>query len=105
MGYYYIRLSGNASNLYKIILPWVKYRYKHLPMGIANSPDIFQHEINDLFHGSGFIRACIYDLLVLTKVDCTYHVQNLELTLNKMNENDLNVILKSHSSDKPKWNI
>ena len=38
MGYYNIRLSKNASNLCTIILPWGKYRYKRLTMGVANSP-------------------------------------------------------------------
>ena len=27
VGYYHIRLSKEASNLYTIILPWVKYKY------------------------------------------------------------------------------
>ena len=42
MVYYHIRLSDQASNLCTIILPWRKYKYKRLPMGICNSPDIFQ---------------------------------------------------------------
>ena len=69
-----------------MILPCGKYRYKRLPMGVANSPDIFQQKINDLFHGFEFIRAYIDDWLILTKRDCMYHVHNLELTLNKLKE-------------------
>ena len=38
MGYYHIRLSEQDSNICTIILPWVKYRYKRLPMGDSNSP-------------------------------------------------------------------
>ena len=53
-------------------------------MGVANSPEIFQHKMNDLFHGLNFIRAEIEDLLILTKGYCTDHVNNLELTLNKL---------------------
>ena len=55
--YYHIWLNENASNLCTIILPWVKYRYKRLPMGVDNSSDIFQQNINDLFHGLDFIRS------------------------------------------------
>ena len=51
MGYYHIQLSENASNLCTIILPWGKYRYKRLPMGVANSPDIFKQKMNYLFRG------------------------------------------------------
>ena len=42
VGYYHTQLSENASNLCTIILPWIKYCYKRLPMGVATSPDIFQ---------------------------------------------------------------
>ena len=41
MGYYRICISEDASNLCAIIIPWVKYKYKCLPMGVCNSPDIF----------------------------------------------------------------
>ena len=51
-------------------------------MGFANSPDIFQQKMIDLFHGFEFIRAYIDDMLILTKGDCTYHLPKLELTLN-----------------------
>ena len=84
MGYSHIRLSKNSSNLCMIIIPWVKYRYKHLPMGVANSPDLFQKRTNDLFRGFECIRAYIDDLLILTKVYCTYHILWLQLRLNKL---------------------
>ena len=55
-------------------------------MGVANSREIFQQKMNDLFHGFEFIRACIYDLLILTKGDWADHIQKLELTLNELKE-------------------
>ena len=61
-----------------------KYWYKRLPMGVVNSPDIFQQKINDLFHGFEFILTFIYDLLILTKISLTDHLQKLKLTLNKL---------------------
>ena len=66
-----------------------KYRYKRLPMGVANSLDIFQKKMNDLFHGFEFICANIDDLLILTKGDWKDHIQKLELTLNKLKEKGL----------------
>ena len=56
-GYYHIRLIKNTSNLCTIIIPSVKHCYKLLPTGITNSPDIFQHNMIDIFHGIGFIFA------------------------------------------------
>ena len=67
MGYYHIRHSKNARKLGTIILLWEKYRYKRLPMGISNLPDIFQHKMNDLFHGFEFISAYIDNLFTPTK--------------------------------------
>ena len=84
VGYYHIRLSKNISNLCTIILPWGKYSYKRLTIVFANSPEIFQQKMNDLFHRFEFIRAYIDDIFILTKGDWTYHVQKLDLTLNKL---------------------
>ena len=64
MVYYHIRISKNASILSTIILPWGKYRYKYLPMGVTNSPEIFQQKMNNLFHGYEFIRVYIDNILV-----------------------------------------
>ena len=66
-----------------------KYCYKRLPIGVSNSPDISQQNMNDLFHGIEFIRVYIYDLLILIKVDWTYHVHKLQPTLNKLKEKRL----------------
>ena len=61
-------------------------------MGVSNSPDIFLHKMNDLSHEFRFIHLYIDDLLILTKVDCTTNVQELELTLIKWENKNLNVI-------------
>ena len=53
-------------------------------MEVASSPEIFQQNINDLFHGLEFICAYINELFVLAKIDWTYHVQKLETTFNKL---------------------
>ena len=47
-------------------------------MGVANSLDILQQKMNDLFHGFEFICACMDEILILTKGDCTDHVNKLE---------------------------
>ena len=51
MGYYHIRLSKTASNFFTKIILWVNYFYSLLPMGVADYPEIFQHKMNNLFHG------------------------------------------------------
>ena len=48
MGYYTIRLDPDAQKICTIILPWGKYSYLRLPMGISGAPDIFQEKMSNL---------------------------------------------------------
>ena len=67
MGYYHIELSPGSKQLCTIVLPWGKYEYQKLPMGVCNSPVIFQKKISELFDGFDMVRAYIDDVIVLTK--------------------------------------
>ena len=67
MGYYHIRVSPYSSSLYTIIFPWGKYEYLRLPMGLCNSPDIFQEKLNELMDGLEFLRAYLDDVLIPSK--------------------------------------
>ena len=51
MGYYHILLTPNARRLCTVVLPWGKYEYMRLPMGLCNSPDIFQEKMSELMTG------------------------------------------------------
>ena len=44
MGYYHIELTEETKKLCTLVLPWGKYEYQKLPMGLCNSPDIFQEK-------------------------------------------------------------
>ena len=55
MGYYTIRLDPNAFKICTIILPWGKYSYLRLPMGVACSPNIFQVKMTELMGTLEFI--------------------------------------------------
>ena len=46
MGYYHIELCPASKKLCTIVLPWGKYEYQVLPMGLSNSPDIFQEKVS-----------------------------------------------------------
>ena len=41
IGYYHICIYKEASNICTIILPWIKYKNKCLPMVVCKSMDIF----------------------------------------------------------------
>ena len=49
MGYYHIELMSFSKRLCTIVMPWGKYKYQCLPMGLCNSPDIFQEHMFELF--------------------------------------------------------
>jgi len=64
MGYYHIELSPFSKQLCTIVTPFGKYEYQRLPMGLCNSPDIFQERMYELFSDLEYVRAYIDDLLV-----------------------------------------
>ena len=67
MGYYHIELSPASKELCTLVFPFGKFEMQRLPMGLCNSPDIFQEKMANLMDGLDFVRTYIDDLLVLTK--------------------------------------
>ena len=57
MGYYNIELLPVTKNICTVVLPWVKYKYQKLPMGVCNSPGIFGGNTSDIFDGT-FTPIC-----------------------------------------------
>ena len=74
-----------------MVLPFGKYEYLKLPMGLINSPDIFQEKISELFYGFEHVRAYIDDILLTTKKDWSDHLLHLEQVLQKLAEAGLKV--------------
>jgi hypothetical protein len=42
MGYYHTPLDLEAQKMCTTILPWGKYQYKRLPMGVKTSPALYR---------------------------------------------------------------
>ena len=84
MGYYHIKLTPGLSALCTIVLPWGKYEYVKLPMGLYNSPDIFQEKMNELFADLEVVKAYIDDLLIITKGSWQDHLDKLEIVLARL---------------------
>ena len=94
MGYYHIELTPNSKRLCTIVLPWGKYEYQRLPMGLCNSPDIFQEKMSSLMAGLEFVRAYIDDLLIISKTTWDDHLTKLETVLKRLKKAGLKVNAK-----------
>ena len=94
MGYYHIELDLTSKALCTIVLPWGKYEYQRLPMGLCNSPDIFQEKMTSLMAGLEFVRAYIDDLLCITKGNWNDHLEKLEEIFKRLKKAGLKVNAK-----------
>ncbi len=91
MGYYTISLDTNASKICTISVPWGKYSYLWLPMGIAGSPDIFQAKISEQMAVLLFVWTYLDDLLCITRASLEDHLEHLKVVLTRLQEAGLKV--------------
>ena len=94
MGYYHIELSPAAKRLCTIVLPWGKYEYQKLPMGLSSSVDVFQEKMSTLMSGLEFVRAYLDDICVISSDSWQDHLDKLELVLKRLREAGLKVNAK-----------
>jgi hypothetical protein len=74
-----------------VVLPWGKFEYLRLPMGLCNAPDIFQEKMSKLMMGLEFARAYIDDLLVITRGTHDEHLDHLDQVLTRLSEAGLKI--------------
>eukprot|EP00957_Ditylum_brightwellii_P148977 11342679-Ditylum_brightwellii.AAC.1 len=77
MGHYHIELTTDASKLYTIALHQGKYEYCNLPIGLCNSPDIFQENMDEFFAGFE-ATAYIDDSLLMANGTYEEHLEKLD---------------------------
>ena len=66
-------------------------------MGLCDSPDIFQERMSDLMSGLEFARACLDDLLVISKGTFEEHLDHIEAVLTRLHEAGLKVNVSKSS--------
>merc|ERR1712115_31318 len=91
MGYYHIKLDIDSRKLCTIVLPWGKYEYNALPMGLCSSCDIFQEKMSELMQGIEFVRTYIDDLLCITTSSFQDHLTKLDQVLERIEKAGLKV--------------
>ena len=85
MGYYHSRKWCN------IVFPFGKYEYLRLPMGLCNSPDIFQEHMSELMRDLHYVRAYINDVALLTSSTWEDHLEKLDTVLGRLKKAGLKV--------------
>ena len=86
MGYYHIPLDEYSQELCTTILPWGKYRYLRLPMGIKNATDIFQNVMMEIVGDLPYVRVYLDDVLITTNGDYVDHLTKLQVVLSRLEE-------------------
>ena len=91
MGYYHIELMPFSKRQCTVVMPWGKYEYQHLPMGLCNSPDIFQVCMFELFSDLEYVLAYVNELLMTSCSTFEEHLEGLEKVLSQLSEVGLKV--------------
>ena len=91
MVYYHIELSSESKELCTITTQWGKYEYQRLPMGLCNSPDIFQEKMSELLAGLDTVRVYIDDILHITKGSFEDHLEKLDEVFSRLDAVGLKV--------------
>ena len=90
MFYYTFKLDDQSKELCTISTPFGLYRYRKLPMGISQSPDIAQELIEKTLHGIDGIEVYFDDVAVFSN-DWNSHMETLKLVLQRLPDNNFAV--------------
>jgi hypothetical protein len=94
MGYYHIELDLTTRELCTIVLPWGKYEYQRLPMGLSTSVDLFQEKMSGLMHDLEFVRVYLDDILCISKDSFDDHLTKLGRIFQRLRSAGLKVNAK-----------
>jgi hypothetical protein len=84
MGYYYVPLGLEAQKLCTTILPWGKYQYKRLPMGVKTIPDIFKRIMYELLGDIQNIQVYLDYTLITSNGTSNEHAAIMEQVLKRL---------------------
>ena len=89
------------------VLPWGKYTYKSLPMGIACAPDIFQSIMMDLLGDLDYVLIYIDDISIVQKVGESEadHMKKIEQMLLRLEAKEFRANLRKSFFIKRGWTI
>ena len=85
-GYYSIPIDEETQKICTTVLPWGKYAYKRLAMGIACAPDIFQSIMMEILGDLDYVLVYIDDILIIQRENETEqdHLDKVETVLHRL---------------------
>ncbi len=88
MGYYGRALDKSSRGFTAFSLPFGKFRYKRLPMGISTAPDEYQACMEQILGDLPFVIIYLDDILIFseTKED---HFQHIQIVFERLEEHDV----------------
>jgi hypothetical protein len=75
-----------AQKLCTTILPWGKYQYKRLPMGVKTSPDILQRIMYELLVNVPNIQVYLDDIIIKSNGKFEEHAAIMEQALERLQQ-------------------
>jgi Reverse transcriptase (RNA-dependent DNA polymerase). len=91
MGFWTIPLAIPSQKVCTTILPWGKYAYKHLPIGLTSPPVIFKERMSSIFADMPNVIVYQDDLLITSNGAFEDHLQMLDLVLQRLSQFNLQV--------------
>ena len=94
MGYYHIPMSEQAQALCTTVLPWGKYRYCRLPMGLKVATDVFQNTMMELLGDLPYVRVYLDDILITTCDSYEDHIEKMNTVLTRLEKSGFRANLR-----------
>ncbi len=91
MGFYTFELDAAARKLCVISTPFGLYQYLRLPMGLTNSPDVFQSVMHPLFQDMPEVECFIDDIGIFTTGSFEHHLNIVSQVLLRLEESGFTV--------------
>ena len=88
MGYYERRLATSSRNYTAFCLPFGKFQYKRLPMGISTAPDEYQACMENIFGDLDFVVVYLDDILVYPSSEKN-HLKHLGIVFKRLKKYDV----------------
>ena len=84
-------IHHNSQNYLAFSVPFGKYVFQRLPLGISSAPDEFQARMMQLLGDLPYVRVYFDDILIITTSCITDHLSQLETVFQRLSNANLTI--------------